>query len=259
MSHADIVGLQLSLRAFSRTYRLHFCDHLVADGELGPKTKNAIRPASKDGSKASAEFFLGYPANGLRLPRSNAEWSRLVRRLRHPKARTFTSPAALVRGAARRTSRRRDLKKQAGPLRQRALHVAQTLVGVMEHGGNNMGEMVMRIIRENGGPGPEAWCGDFCSFAYRHAGCKTVSRSWAAARLTGGAHYVSSPLPGDIVYYSFDHVGLVKKVLSGSEILTIEGNTGASGAVSDSSTGGDGVYEKRRPRSLVSHYVRVLR
>jgi hypothetical protein len=42
-------------------------------------------------------------------------------------------------------------------------------------------------------------------------------------------------------------------------IETIEGNTGASGAVSDSRTGGDGVYRKVRPKSLVKDYLRVHR
>jgi hypothetical protein len=46
---------------------------------------------------------------------------------------------------------------------------------------------------------------------------------------------------------------------AGMFIETIEGNTGASGAVSDSKTGGDGVYRKRRAKTLVNDYLRVTR
>jgi len=42
-------------------------------------------------------------------------------------------------------------------------------------------------------------------------------------------------------------------------ITTIEGNTGRTGAVSDSATGGDGVYVKVRSKSSVTDYLRVTR
>lgn len=152
-------------------------------------------------------------------------------------------------------------KKRSEPLRVRALNVAESLVGVMEVGGNNRGPMVTRIIRANGGVGPEPWCGDFCAYCYRQAGSKAVTRSWASVRLLGsvlGVTRVQKPLAGDLVRFTFDHVGIFVKD-QGAFIETIEGNTGASGAVSDSSTGGDGVYRKRRPKSQVNDYLRVSR
>lgn len=147
---------------------------------------------------------------------------------------------------------------QTGTLRERALKIARSQVGVMEHGGNNMGARVFTYIRENGGFGPEPWCGDFQAFCYRHAGSKSVDRRWASAWFLEGRK-ISNPQPGDIVDYTFQHTGMVEKVLGDGRIQTIEGNTGASGAVSDSTTGGDGVYRKRRSTSLVMRYVRVLR
>lgn len=152
-------------------------------------------------------------------------------------------------------------RKRALPMRLRALRVAETLVGVMEVGGNNRGPMVMRIIRANGGVGPEPWCGDFVAYCYRQAGSKAVTRSWASVRLLGGVlgvKRVRKPLAGDLVRFTFDHVGIFVKD-QGAFIETIEGNTGASGAVSDSATGGDGVYRKRRPKSQVNDYLRVTR
>lgn len=158
---------------------------------------------------------------------------------------------------------RKKLKNKK-PLRTRALNQAEKLVGVMEVGGNNMGPKVLEIIRANGGHGPEPWCGDFVAWVYRHAGSKVVQRGWAAVRLLGfltGMKLVSysEAKPGDIVCFSFDHTGILRRKLKGGMIETIEGNTGRSGAVSDSRTGGDGVYIKRRATMLVARYVRVTR
>lgn len=147
-------------------------------------------------------------------------------------------------------------------LQQRALKEARELVGVMEIGGNNSGPKVMEIIRANGGTGPEPWCGDFVAYCYKRAGSKAVTRGWAAVRFIGriaGQRVVTKPIPGDLVCFDFDHVGMFVRHDGKGRIVTIEGNTGASGAVSDSKTGGDGVYLKRRSTSLVSRYVRVTR
>lgn len=148
------------------------------------------------------------------------------------------------------------------PLRLKALDQMQKLVGIMEYGGNNQGKEVMEIIRANSGTGPEPWCGDTVAFAYRKAGSKAVTRAWAAVVNLGflaGMKRVGSPLPGDIVTYKFDHTGMFVKWLDANTFLAIEGNTGTSGAVSDSKTGGDGVYEKKRSKDLVSRWVRVTR
>ena len=152
-------------------------------------------------------------------------------------------------------------KKQLDTLQKRALRTADALVGVMEQGGNNTGPMVNKIITANGGDIGEPWCGDFIAYCYRQAGSKAVTRSWASVRAlggVGGVRRVTKPLPGDLVRFNFDHVGMYVKE-AGMFIETIEGNTGASGAVSDSKTGGDGVYRKRRAKSLVNDYLRVTR
>lgn len=206
------------------------------------------------------KYYLGYGKN------RDASWTSLfVRRLRHPHSvyikneagkRVKISTPRLVASGKRR---RRKQHKTGGPLRLRALHVAETLIGVMEHGGNNMGATVSKIIRENGGVGPEPWCGDFVAFCYRHAGSTTVNRMWAVALAIAGRIPVRTPQAGDVVQYSFGHTGLFVRNLGGGMIETIEGNTGASGAVSDSSTGGDGVYRKHRSTSQVTRYVRVAR
>jgi len=127
----------------------------------------------------------------------------------------------------------------------------------MESGGNNRGAKVEEIIRANGGVVGEPWCGDFVAYVYRKAGSKSPTRSWASVALLGSVGTrVSKPVAGDIVRFNFGHTGIFWKD-AGGEIITIEGNTGSSGAVSDSSSGGDGVYIKRRAKSLVTDYRHV--
>lgn len=146
------------------------------------------------------------------------------------------------------------------PLRLRALDHAQKLVGVMEEGGNNRGRGVARIILGAGGKIGEAWCGYFVKYCYQLAGLKSAPWQWAAVRLMKGASTVGTtrPLPGDIVRFTFDHTGFFVRDNGDGTITTLEGNTGASGAVSDSKTGGDGVYIKRRAKSLVRDYLTVV-
>ncbi len=145
------------------------------------------------------------------------------------------------------------------PLRERAYYEASKLVGVMEQGGNNRGPAVEKIIRSGGGVPGQAWCGWFNAHCYKIAGSKAVTWRWGAVRLLlpgAGLRRVGSPARGDIVRFTFDHEGMYVRDL-GDRIETIEGNTGRSGAVSDSKTGGDGVYRKRRYKSMVRDYVRV--
>jgi hypothetical protein len=110
-------------------------------------------------------------------------------------------------------------------------HASAKLVGIMEVGGNNMGQAVLSLIRENGGTGPESWCGDFDAHCYRHAGSKVVQRGWAAVRFLGfltGMKIVSArdAMPGDIVCFTFDHTGLLRRKIDAGVIETVEGNTG---------------------------------
>lgn len=145
------------------------------------------------------------------------------------------------------------------PLRERAYQQATKLIGVMESGGNNVGREVEEIIREGGGVRGQAWCGWFNACCYKRAGSKSVTWRWGAVRLYlpgEGLSQTRTPKRGDIVRFTFDHTGMFVAD-RGDDIETIEGNTGASGAVSDSKTGGDGVYRKLRHKSLVRDYIRV--
>lgn len=186
------------------------------------------------------------------------------------RAKLANATKRLTRATANAKKARADRRKakawlKAHPvpvLRLRAYKVAQGLVGVMEQGGNNTGPTVDKIIRANGGAIGEPWCGDFVAYCYRNAGSKSVQRAWASVRaLRGlvGVQATARPQTGDLVRYTFDHVGMFVKDRGDGTILTIEGNTGSSGAQSDSRTGGDGVYLKVRPKSLVADYLAITR
>lgn len=147
-------------------------------------------------------------------------------------------------------------------LRIRALDQAELQLAqhVFETGGNNRGPAVERIIRYAQGDIGEPWCVDFVIWCYGQAGSRVVKPGYPrAVRLmrTAQTMVVSDPRPGDIVRFSFDHTGLFVKDNGDGTITTIEGNTGARGAVSDGN-GSDGVYRKIRSKGDVADYLRVL-
>lgn len=181
-----------------------------------------------------------------------------IRHHRNNSARKWRKHVAEAEAMIARREKQLAAKK---PLRLRALAQAEKLIGVMEQGGNNRGAEVEKIIREGGGLAGQAWCGWFAAAVYKRAGSRSVDWKWGAVRLlslASGVRRTSNPQPGDLVRFTFDHVGLFVRD-RGAFIETIEGNTGATGAVSDSKTGGDGVYRKRRPKSQVQDYLRVTR
>lgn len=150
------------------------------------------------------------------------------------------------------------------PLRAKALAQGMAKVGVMEVGGNNRGTHVEEIIRYAGGDIGEPWCVDFAIWCYGHAG-STAIRPGAPRAVSSypidGTHEVGSPEPGDCVRYVFDHWGMFVRWIdkANGAFEALEGNTGASGARSDSTTGGDGVYLKTRYMSQVNDFLRVDR
>jgi hypothetical protein len=186
----------------------------------------------------------------------------------HKEAALIHKREAQVAEAKKMIAKRRAQLAVARPLRVRAHDQAVKLIGVMEQGSNNMGPQVSAIIRNVGGTPGEAWCGDFMAYVYKLAGSKVIDRNWAyvpfMSRITG-VKKVAQPTVGDIVRFEFtgdsveDHTGMFEKDNGDGTITTIEGNTGATGAVSDSKTGGDGVYRKVRSKRLVRDYLRVTR
>jgi hypothetical protein len=139
-----------------------------------------------------------------------------------------------------------------------ALAVQTGLLGVHEQGGNNRGPMVDRIIRYAHGDLGEPWCVDTVIWSYGHAGSEVVKPGYpraVSAMLVAGVVRTTTPQPGDIVRFTFDHTGLLVAD-HGSSVETIDGNTGA-GNHSDGTS--DGVARKHRARSLVQDFLHVTR
>jgi hypothetical protein len=225
--------------------------HVTEDGEYGKDTRHAAIQVCKGLGIAPADYAHGITPAVRTI-------------IRDPKQR---SAAQLALAKANRAWRLklRQRHTESGSLRERAWREARRLndLNVRETGGNNRGEWVLKIIKANAGAGPEAWCGDFVAWCYRKAGAKSVNRNWAAVRLylpLTGLKATKTPLKGDIVRFTWSHVGLfgywcdatgAQVKGQGSHFRTIEGNTTGSG--------GEGVHLKLHPRADAKDFIRVGR
>lgn len=161
-------------------------------------------------------------------------------------------------------------------LRRGLVDVALREVGAHEQGGSNLGARVevyqaattLPIAAWPWCAAFVAWClaqwihdpkvidtlqlADPATWRFRSARAFDLE-SWGRAH---GASLISSEAPckpGDLVTYSFSHCGIVVRDNGDGTFEAVEGNTGADG-----SRDGDGVYLKRRPKSAVRYFVRLL-
>jgi CHAP domain len=155
--------------------------------------------------------------------------------------------------------------------------IAVPYIGATEARGNSMGtDPRMREIFEadhlmNGErTDGYAWCCSFVSMCVqkliarspafggvtppRTAGVTSFRTKWAPAQnclIFAPGNPVYQPFKGDVVIYTFSHIGIVTAV-SGQSISTIEGNTNAAG-----SREGTTVMRKERALSLVRCFIRL--
>jgi hypothetical protein len=173
---------------------------------------------------------------------------------------------ARVNEAEKMVAHRERQLSATRPMRFRALENARRDLDVREVGGNNQGPEVMKMIRANGGTGPEPWCGDAVAWWYRNAGSKLVERGWASTIwLLANLSPVKHPLPGHVVVYDFGtggakHTGLFECWVDrrAGTFLAIEGNTNTSSTASDAG-GGEGVHRRSRTVNQVAGFRRVAR
>jgi hypothetical protein len=177
----------------------------------------------------------------------------------------------------RNVARAKYLALKAAPkksMRVRALEHALADVGITERGGNNRGPEVEKIIRAGGGRVGDAWCLWFVIAKYKQAGSKLAwEETWGAVRrikvVCIRVKAAANIAAGHIVEFTFEHTGLfitwcdaagnAKPRLLATHAKVCEGNTGDSGAVSDSRTGGDGVKVKIRPKSYIHDVYRAAK
>lgn len=243
MSKHDIAALQRSLRHFSRKYKLHFCDDLVDDGELGPKTRHAV---------VVAKYFLGY---GKRQRHDGKVKGPFVRRLRHPHSPHYFAPKMYTVSFARRRARRKKLARSgrgpAGAIRWAAAQYAKRIKE--QPPGSNRGPGITDWQRALASYLIGlAWCGTFVGTALRRAGVRGIDARVAgvaaiedmakAPGTVGGFqswHGSSEGIPGDaaVLFGRGVHVELIAKRISGG-YLTYGGNTSYEGGSGSQSNGG---------------------
>jgi hypothetical protein len=153
-------------------------------------------------------------------------------------------------------------------------------VGTVEVGGNNRGQ---RIDAYEGATwldpsGDWAWCASFQCWAIREALKATgFTPAWARPRTPGAYAFRdkwavdnryrgirtlpagADVLAGDLIVFTFSHIAAAYKDADRSKdaVLTVEGNTNSKGSRDGGGALRDGVYHKRRSRSLISAIIRV--
>lgn len=151
---------------------------------------------------------------------------------------------------------------------ERVIELAQGEVGVQEEPANsNKGKRVQEYQRATWLDGTGwPWCAAFICWLVKEAiGARKVpfarpetAQAWDfenwARKQKGVTLYKNSSTPakrGDIVVFTFSHIGLAVDDQKGSTVATIEGNTDGSG-----SREGGGVYKKSRKRSQIRSLIR---
>ena len=135
---------------------------------------------------------------------------------------------------------------------------ARAQIGTIESPAySNWGPEIGEWIKYTGYSGPVYWCGCFVCYAVVKIGGANIPQRIRlgyhlnivadAKAGANGLHAVSvaDAQPGDIVAFDFQHIALVVEKYDGSGYLsTIDGNTSATDAGSQSN--GGGVFPKRR-------------
>lgn len=235
---ADVLLLQSAL--IQRGYHLG-----EADSEFGPRTKAALiafqRASGLDADGVAGEMTwkaLGYVMGGD---------------ARDTNAHHDPAPRP---GSGGGHARPPMIPRQGeAGLREAILEQARGELGKRERGWNGGdAEKYQKFF----GRGHEPWCADFVSWVYTQAGQK-MNNPYVPGIVQqlkkSGRWRTSSPKPGDMVIFDWDHdgvgdhIGIVESTLPNGHVRTIEGNTS-----DPTGRNGEGVYERTRTRSTILGY-----
>lgn len=241
----DVKVLQEQINHHFRRFRI---DRRIAeDGEFGRQTMGAARQVA---------LMLGVSGKSRGAVRRNRLNEHTQRLIRGRKATRRERVASLARRPFRAKLRKRYSRSGGAE----AVAIARKYIGVTEQpAGSNWGPTVSKFILYTGYTFPVFWCGCFVAWCVGKAGAKipTLIRLGYTGYITADANAGTNGLTavsfdnaraGDIVVYSFDHIGLVERV-DGNTLYAIEGNTSAG--ESGSQSNGGGVFRRVRQRSDV--------
>ncbi len=149
--------------------------------------------------------------------------------------------------------------------------IMRTQVGVMENPmDSNTGVEVREYQKSTSLSGTGwAWCAAFVCWCFQKvADSKKVSYSFKLPKTAGAYDFVNwakrnseyieiikdknKILPGDLIIFTFSHIGISNGVVKSGRVDTIEGNTDGKG-----SREGGGVYKKNRSLSIVKTVLRI--
>lgn len=242
----DVKALQSACNRLFKHFKID--RRIKEDGEFGPATLSACLQMAV----ASGVGKRGYK------DLKNGTVNRSVQRLIRGRKKTARERLATKRRARYRKKLRAKLDTSRG---EKVIRWAKTKVGVTESpAGSNWGPEIGEWIRFTGYSGPVYWCGCFACYAVvKIGGAKIPSR----IRLGFNEYIIADALAhnnglvavgfsearaGDIVLYTFPHIGLIEKTVADTA-YTVEGNT--SPGTSGSQSNGGGVFARTRSRSEV--------
>lgn len=165
--------------------------------------------------------------------------------------------------------------------RQALVDIALKEVGNKEIGGNNKGPAIVKYQKATWlDPDPWPWCAAFVDWCIQEwvknpevtkvlginsplawrpqtAGAFDMA-NWAKKKGLKILDENADVLAGDLIIFDFSHIGIVTKDAprTVNTLDTVEGNTNGSG--DRDSTTGDGVWAKRRARSLAKQFIRLV-
>lgn len=147
-----------------------------------------------------------------------------------------------------------------GGSQDRLVEIAKSQVGIVESAGSNRGPGIGKYWASTSYPGGygNPWCAAFVSWVVESAGilpdeklpntARAYSfRDWAAKNpdVTVGRRHPRQIYAGDIIIYTWSHIGIAVTNSNGSTVQAIDGNTS------------NGVYQKTRNLSQIADAITI--
>lgn len=244
---ADVQRFQVAANNLYKHFRID--KQIEEDGDFGKQTLVAAKELG---------FVMGIGRANRKFLAKGRVSKNLQALLRLSREKTRGEK---IRTRARKNVRKKLRKRYASAPGEKVIVWAAKQIGTTESpAGSNWGGKITEWIKYTGYDFPVYWCGCFACYGVVKVGGAKVSNRIRlgytgyivedAKAGQNGLIEVSydNARAGDVVVYTFDHIGIVESVTA-EGLLAIEGNT-SSGSSGSQSNGG-GVFRRLRSRSDV--------